>query len=334
MRITAGLQPFLVLALLIAAPAGAAGKAPESLPAHGTVLRAEAGGVTIIRTDAVTATLPSLTRAYRVQPALQLTPGLGVDGFIDRTTRPWRFYDASIAGRFAPGLPDRGRVEPIDYGSHLPTTTLVDQNGRALDLATAFTGKVTLVSFIFTRCPDKDECPAISAKFGYLARHLDPLHFHLIEISLDPAYDSPRVLLGYGRTFGADARIWSLVTGQQSQIAHLLNRFGISSLRVSDAAFIHDDKVFVTDQHGKVADIVNTAAFAPDSLVAEAQHIAGLNGSPLGRLRLALVASATAFCGGSQFAGIVLLETLLFVLIASISFVILGYVARALWKNA
>jgi len=216
----------------------------------------------------------------------------------------------------------------------VPATQLVDQNGRLVNLAKDFTGKVTLVSFIFTRCPDRDQCPAISAKFGYLQQHLDPARFHLVELSLDPAYDSPRIMLRYGRQFGAEARSWSLLTGEQSQIQHLLDRFGISSLRVSDAAFLHDDKVFVADQHGKIADIVNTASFAPSSLVDEAQHIAGMNSNPLGRLRLALVASATALCGGSEFAGIVLLETLLFVLIASVSFVALGYVARALWKNA
>lgn len=334
MRTIASFSALIVVTLLACAPASAA-RRQDALPAHGTVLLAPGtDGVTIIRNDAVTGMLPSETRAYRVQPTLHLATGEGVDGFIDRSTHPWHWYDASIAGRFAPGLPDSGRVEPIDYGSHMPATQLVDQNGRLVDLATDFTGKVTLVSFIFTRCPDKDQCPAISAKFGYLQQHLDPARFHLVELSLDPAYDSPHVMLHYGKQFGADARAWSLLTGQQSQVQHLLNRFGISSLRVSDEAFLHDDKVFIADQHGKIADIVNTAAFAPSSLVAEAQHIAGMNSNPFGRLRLALVASATALCGGSEFAGIVLLETLLFILIASISFVVLGYVARALWKNA
>lgn len=334
MGTTNSVLKLLALVLIAGAPATAA-VSHENLPAHGTVLRAPGtnGGVTIIRNDDVTGMLPPQTRAYRVRPALHLSAGEGIDGFVDRSTSPWRWYGASIAGRFAPGLPDRGRVEPIDYGSSLPSTQLVDQNGQLVDLAKDFAGKVAIVSFIFTRCPDRDQCPAISAKFGYLQQHLDPARFHLLEISLDPGYDSPRIMLRYGKQFGADARAWSLLTGQQSQIQHLLNRFGISSLRVSEAAFIHDDKVFIADQHGKIADIVNTAGFAPDSLVAEVQHIAGMNANPLGRLRLALVASATALCGGSEFAGIVLLETLLFVLIAAISFAILGYVARALWKN-
>jgi hypothetical protein len=39
-------------------------------------------------------------------------------------------------------------------------------------------------------------------------------------------------------------------------------------------------------------------------------------------------------CGGSQFAGVVLLETVLFLIIAAISFTTLTWVARKLWKSA
>ncbi|MBV9270427.1 MAG: hypothetical protein JO165_04990, partial [Candidatus Eremiobacteraeota bacterium] len=107
-----------------------------------------------------------------------------------------------------------------------------------------------------------------------------------------------------------------------------------SSLRVSDDNFLHSDKVFLADQTGRVADVVQTVTFSPDSLIAEARHIAGMRSSPLGRLELALVASVVALCGGSQYAGVVLLETVLFVVIAALAFVLLGWVARQLWKNA
>jgi len=324
---------FLTASVALTAALGAAVRA-EMIPVHGTVLAVPRTGEAVVRNDAVTQTLPSENRRYRIEPALKLAPGVGIDGFVDRSTTPWRWYDAAIAGKFAPGLPDTGKVEAIDIGTQLPHTTLVDQRGRAVDLGRDFAGKVTLVSFIFTRCPDKDECPTVSSKFAYLQQRLEPSKFHLLLITLDPPYDSPAVLAQYAKQFGADPRRWSIVTGQQAQIQHLLNRFGISSLRVSDANFLHSDKVFVVDQNGRVADVVQTVAFAPDSLIAEARHIAGLRSSPLGRLELALVASVVALCGGSQYAGIVLLETVLFVVIAVIAFLLLGWVARQLWKNA
>ncbi len=305
-----------------------------AVPVHGTVLGAGPRQTTIVRTDAVTGMVPAQTRAFRISPQMRLPSGTGVDAFLDRSKEPWRLYDASVAAKFVPGLPDTGTGFPIDLGSQLPHTKLVDQNGRLMDLASDFHGKVTLVSFVFTRCPDKDECPLVSSKFAYMQQHLDPSRFHLVELTLDPVYDSPAVLHAYARQYGANAGAWSIVTGQPHEIERLLGRFGISSLRVSDANFIHNDKVFVVAQDGKVADIIQTVAFAPSALVAQARHMAGMASNPWGRLQLALVAGAVALCGGSQFAGVVLLETVVFLLIAVASFTTLAWVARKIWKNA
>lgn len=306
-----------------------------AIPIHGVVLGPGPAHTAIVRTDAVTDMVPAQTRAFRISPQLQLPSGTGVDAFLDRSHTPWRLYDAAIAAKFVAGLPDSGTGFPIDLGSQLPHTKLVDQNGSLVDIASDFRGKVTLVSFVFTRCPDKDECPAVSAKFAYMQQRLDPAHFHLVEITLDPVYDSPRILHDYATQYGAGATSWSIVTGQPHEIERLLNRFGISSLRVSDANFIHNDKVFVIAQDGKVAQIVQTVGFAPSALVAQVRHLAGMTSDPFGRLQLALVAGAVALCGGSQFAGVVLLETVLFLLIATASFATLYWVARHIFlKNA
>jgi protein SCO1/2 len=306
-----------------------------AVPVHGVVLGPGPGHTTMVRTDAVTRMVPAQTRAFRISPQLKLPSGTGIDAFLDRSHTPWRLYDAAVAAKFVAGLPDSGTSFPIDVGSRLPHTKLVDQNASLVDLASNFRGKVALISFVFTRCPDKDECPAVSTKFAYMQQHLDPAHFHLVEITLDPVYDSPRVLRDYAKQYGADAKTWSIVTGQPHEIERLLNRFGISSLRVSDANFIHNDKVFVIAQDGKVAQIVQTVGFAPSGLVAQARNLAGMSSNPIGRLQLALVAGAVALCGGSQFAGVVLLETVLFLLIATVSFTALYWVARNIFlKNA
>lgn len=306
-----------------------------TVPVHGVVLSAGPGQTAVVRTDAVTGMLPAQTRAFEISPKLRLPSGTGIDAFLDRSHTPWRLYDAAVAAKFVAGLPDPGTGFPIDIGTQMPHTKLVDQNGELVDLASAYRGKVALISFVFTRCPDKDECPAVSTKFAYMQQHLDPAHFHLVEITLDPVYDSPWVLHNYAKEFGADAKTWSILTGQPHDIERLLNRFGISSLRVSDANFIHNDKVFVLAQSGRVAQIVQTVGFDPSGLVAQARHLAGMTSNPLGRLQLALVAGAVALCGGSQFAGVVLLETVLFLLIATASFAMLAWVARNIfWKNA
>lgn len=329
------MRPLRLLAALLALalPAAPAAAFQQIIPVHGVALGDGPNGTTIVRTDPVTGMVSSQTRAFRITPAMKLPPGTGVDAFLDRSHEPWRLNDTNVAGAFVPGLPDRGKVIGIDLGSALPHTKLVDQHGRLVDLASDFRGKAVLLSFVFTRCPDKDECPTVSAKFAAMQKLLDPNRFHLIEISLDPVYDSPAVLQDYGKQFGAGPG-WSLLTGQPHEITHLLNSFGISSLRVSDENFVHNDKVFLTTPDGKVADIIQTLGFSPDGLAAQARHLNGMSSNALGRWQLALVADVAALCGGSEFAGVVLLETLLFIFIAIVSFATLFYVARKIWRNA
>ena len=319
------MAPLLALLVAIAAPL---------VPVHATVLAGSASGAPVVQLDAVTGMIPSQARRVRIEPGIKAPPGTGIDAFLDTKSTPWRLYDAGVAPRFTPGLPESGKVQPVDIGSRLPHTTLVDQRGSAVDLATFAPGKVTLLAFIFTRCPDRDECPLLSAKFSELQKRLDPRHFRFAEITIDPPYDSPNINAQYGKRFGADPQRWSILTGQGREIAHLLDRFGISSLRVSDAKLLHNDKVFLVAPDGKVADVVQTTQFSSGALAAQAEHLAGLASNPIGRLQLALVASAIALCGGSQFAGVVLLETVLFLFIACCAFVALTLVARLLRRNA
>ncbi len=304
------------------------------VPVHGVVLDAPAGGASaIVRTEAVTKTIAAGTRRYRLDPKMQLPRGTGVDGYVDTSTRPWTLREPAIAAPFAPGTPDTASVLPVDAGARLPDAELVDQNGRLVRLDRAFLGKTTLISFVFTRCPDRDLCPAISGKFAYLQRHLDPARFALVLISLDPPYDSPRVLRDYGAQFSANPAIWSFLTGKGSVVQRLLDEFGIDSLRVSSDRFIHSDKLFIVTPEGRVGYVVQTAGWDPDGVLAEAQAMAGLAANPLERFKLSLVASVVAICGGSQYAGVVLLEITLFVLIFAIVVASLWVVGRVLWHR-
>jgi protein SCO1 len=301
------------------------------IPIHGLVLAVQPHGTVIVRNDLAPQMLPSEIRRYRLEPHVRLAPGTGVDGYVDTATTPWTLLDAIAAGPFVPGLPNPGRVIPVDFGSALPSARLIDQQGSMLSLSRTFAGKTLLLSFIFSRCPDRNVCPAISSKFAYLQAHLDPRHFALAEISLDPAYDTPNVLAAYGRIYGADPRIWSLLTGEGTTVARLLNAFGIDSMRVSASNFIHSDKLFIVAPDGRVADIIATAQWDPDTVLAQADDVAGYASNPFERFKLSLIADVVAFCGGSQNAGIVILELSVVGVIVALSMAGILAVARLIW---
>jgi cytochrome oxidase Cu insertion factor (SCO1/SenC/PrrC family) len=304
------------------------------LPVHGIVVQHAGGDRAMVRTDTVQGTLPSGIRLVRITGGTARLPvDTGFDAMLDRSTIPWTLTGAVPAGPFAPGMPQPGRVLPVQLGTPLPRAILVNQNARPLQLQSAFAGRTTLLSFVFTRCPDRTLCPAISGKFAYLQAHLDPRKFALVEITLDPPYDSPEVLRRYGASYGANPAIWTLLTGTGSTVARLLDEFDVPSLRISPDNYLHGDKLFIVTAQGRVGSIVETAAWDPRAVLAEAREIAGMASNPFERFKLSLVANVVAFCGGSQFAGIVMLELMLFALIVAIVAAGLWWVARVLWAK-
>jgi cytochrome oxidase Cu insertion factor (SCO1/SenC/PrrC family) len=303
------------------------------IPVHGVVLDPLSREAAIVRTDPVTLTLPSLTRKFRVDPPMHLVAGVGVDAYLDRSTTPWTLRDTVAAGPFTPGLPDAARVVAVDVNSQLPSAPLVDENGHLIVLDRALRGKTVLLSFVFTRCPDRTLCPAISGKYAYMQSRLDPKRFALVEVTLDPPYDSPAILRAYAANYGAEPGVWTLLTGEGSTILRLLDAFGIDSMRVSTANYLHNDKLFIVSPNGRIADVIATAGWDPDAAIAAARAVAGLGSNPFERFKLALIAGVVALCGGSQAAGIVLLETTLFFAIVVAVTAGLWAVARILWPK-
>jgi protein SCO1/2 len=311
-----------VIALIAAAVAAL-------IPVHGLVLESISDRSAIVRTDTVVGMLPAQIRRYHLSPPARFRAGTTIDALLDRSGST--LLEPVAAAAFAPGLPDTGRVNPVRLGGQLPAAQLVDQDGRLVQLASAFRGKTLLLSFVFTRCPDRTLCPAISGKFAYLQDRLDPRRFALAEVTLDPQYDSPSVLRAYGAAYGAKPDRWLLLTGTGSTIARLLNEFKISSMRVSASNFLHDDRLFIVTPAGTVADVVETGGWDPESALAQARAASGLESNPFERFKLALIADAVALCGGSEAAGIVLLELSLFTLLTALSLLGMWAVARILW---
>lgn len=66
-------------------------------------------------------------------------------------------------------------------------------------------GKPWIANFIFTRCGGP--CPVMSVKMAVLQRLLPP-DVKLVSFTVDPAYDTPKVLDAYARQYGADPERW------------------------------------------------------------------------------------------------------------------------------
>ena len=95
---------------------------------------------------------------------------------------------------------------------------LIDHNGNPVD-ETILDGKVTIVDFIFTRCPGP--CPLMTSEMRRVQKSLEGTGVQIVSFSVDADYDTPEVLRKYAATNGADLETWTFITGDTAQIADL-----------------------------------------------------------------------------------------------------------------
>jgi protein SCO1/2 len=130
------------------------------------------------------------------------------------------------------------RALPV-YG-RLPDFTLVDQRGAPFTTA-SMAGHVSIVDFIFTRCPSA--CPRLTATMAELQRRLAGQHSatRLVSFSVDPENDTPPVLTAYAARAGADPARWSFVTGPADDVERaVVLGFKVSAARVEKGAADYD----------------------------------------------------------------------------------------------
>ena len=86
------------------------------------------------------------------------------------------------------------KYTPLEIGEIVDNATFLDLDSNTVSLAEA-DGKFRFISYIFTRCPMQNMCPAVVAKNQYLAERFaatDKIQFILI--SFDYIYDTPSVM--------------------------------------------------------------------------------------------------------------------------------------------
>lgn len=137
-------------------------------------------------------------------------------------------------------------MPPLDF-------SLVDENGQAVE-AEDYAGKVTLVYFGYTFCPDV--CPITLARLaGTLNRLDDDVRddIQVLFITVDPARDTPEVVKRYTGAFGDE---FVGITGERSEIDALTNRMRVTyeyetPNKRGDYIVNHTSAVFAFDREGE-----------------------------------------------------------------------------------
>ncbi len=146
--------------------------------------------------------------------------------------------------------------EPTEIGRRVvhtavPDFKLTDQDGKPFQFAAA-RGKVILVTFVFTTCPDV--CPLFTANFAAIQRALDEKEikdYLLLTITTDPERDSAKVLKDYAGRFKADFKHWSFLTGTRAELSKVWKTFGVNVTKTDSGQVQHTSFTTLIDRQGK-----------------------------------------------------------------------------------
>jgi protein SCO1/2 len=130
--------------------------------------------------------------------------------------------------------------------------TLIDQNSREFKFG-HLAGRVVVVAFAYTTCPDV--CPLITAALRQVQSGLTPeerKRVFLLTITTDPEIDSPKVLAGYGKRYGADFTNWSFLSGDQAALQKVWKNFGVGVKRKGRGLVDHTPLTAVVDRQGRM----------------------------------------------------------------------------------
>lgn len=145
--------------------------------------------------------------------------------------------------------------QPVD--SEAQGFSLQDAEGRPVRLSD-FRGKVVVLHFIYTNCPDF--CPLHAEKIAEIQKmvNITPMkdQVQFISITTDPKRDTGQVLSGYGDSHGLDPVNWTFLTtapGQaEDSTLKIAESYGLKFVVTKDGAQMHGLVTHVIDQDGRL----------------------------------------------------------------------------------
>jgi protein SCO1 len=171
---------------------------------------------------------------------------------------------------------------PIAYhvptaGDVVPDFKLLNQSGRTIHLD-QFRGKVVLMTFIYTRCQLADFCPRMSHNFADIDKALaaDPVLYkqtHLISVSFDPTYDTPKVLRSYGGAYTGNYTNekflhWDFAAPPEKELPAITQFFNVGVTPGDSKSLTHSLSTVLIGKDGKIFDWYPTNEWKPEDVLA------------------------------------------------------------------
>jgi protein SCO1/2 len=163
---------------------------------------------------------------------------------------------------------------------------LLDSNGSLTSLHDLTHGRITVLSFIYTRCAAPKACPyatnvlgqlhSVSAEDKTLA-----VNMRLVSLSFDPEHDTPQRLAAYSECVretksGCE---WRFATAKSAEaLDSILDAYGQAVDKRSNSAdpqgpLYHVLRVFLIDRQGRIRNIYSSGTLDPRLILADVKTL-------------------------------------------------------------
>ena len=234
--------------------------------------------------------MPAMTMPFKIKNDADLEmmkPGDQVTGtLVVDDTSSW-VEIATIAEGAAPLSPTADVPGEPKPGEDVPDFGLTNQDGKRIHLA-QYRGKALALTFVYTRCPQPDQCTLMSTNFATVDKELQKepdiyAKTHLLTVSFDPDYDTPKVLRSYGashtgRYSDETFQHWEFATGTKDEVKGIAQFFGLryfQDTESGDEQVIHSLRTAVIGADGKLVKLYRGNEWKPADILSDLNILAG-----------------------------------------------------------
>jgi protein SCO1/2 len=234
-----------------------------------------------------------------------------IKGFMPGMTMPFTVKDAALLAGKQPGDLVKATLVVGEVEAHLSTLTktghvtpdspppppppdirqpgdpiadaqLIDQDGKPVAFS-SFRGHRVAMTFIYTRCPLPEFCPLMDKHFADIQKTIASTpalaDVRLVTVTIDPAFDTPKVLNAHAKRQGADLSRWTFLTGDRDEVDQFAMRFGVSIARaMNDPRDItHNLRTVIIDADGKLAKTYTGNSWSPEQILTDLRSVVRAN---------------------------------------------------------
>jgi len=138
-----------------------------------------------------------------------------------------------------------------------PDFTLIDgPTGEAVSLS-ALRGKVVVLTFLYTQCPDV--CPLTAEKLRDARDRVasGAADLALVAVSVDPRNDTPEATRDFLRAHRLGGAMRFLI-GDGSTLGRVWAMYGIASLPAQSGSVEHNDAIYLIDKQGRARSLAHS----------------------------------------------------------------------------